>query len=186
MKGYFSFLLVFVSLLLIFTTMANLSNKFDFSKALAIERSYALSMNVKEAIIESALQGAMEGFVKYDLSHDVRMCMHCKDNFCSYDRDHPNYCDDHLCSLCFRENEARLSAAGSSNMKISSLLNHEFDPDFSVSFSAPSISTILKLDPLAKNMFSLDYIKLNKIQLALDSIFISVNSTLPELVVSCH
>ena len=185
MRGYFSFILVFVALLLIFTLLS-VRSKPDFSKAISIERAYGLSMNVKETIIESARQGAGEGFLLYDSSHNTAMCRHCTDHFCTYDRDFPNYCDDFLCTLCFRENEARISAVQGAISKINSLKTNEFDPDFSITFIDPSLSVFLKPDQLAKNGFSPDYLRFDEFSLSLSSRFISTNSTLPKMVILCH
>ncbi|VVC04155.1 Uncharacterised protein [Candidatus Bilamarchaeum dharawalense] len=186
MRGYFTFILVFVSLLLVFTMLLSVS-KSDFSQAVAIERAYGLSMNIKEILIESARQGANEGFAIYDNNHDIRLCRHCQDHFCTYDRDYPNYCDDHLCSICFRENDARASAIQTAQQKITNLKNHKFDPDFSVSFTDPQLSVFLKPSKLSKNGFSLDYMSVDgEIPIILSSKFISTKSKLPKLVISCH
>jgi hypothetical protein len=185
-KGYFSFILVFASVILLLTILSAMAIQPDYSSSLAIERAYSLSMNVKEVISESAISGASYGFQQYDSTHDVKMCMHCTDYFCTYDRDFPNYCDDYLCSKCFRENEARANADLFANVKIILLNFHEFDPDFSVSISSPTFLAFLKPDITAKNGFSLAHIKSNELTITLQSNFISVNSTFPEMVIFCH
>ncbi len=186
MRGYFSFVLVFLSLLLVFS-LISVQPAHNSSQAISIERAYGLSMNVKEAVIEAAREGAEEGFGSYDLGHDIMVCRHCQDHFCTYDRQFPNFCDDMLCSRCFREDEARSSAILLAQTRILALKSHRFDPDFSVSISSPPVSTFLKPDKLAKNGFSLDYIRFEQeTHIALVSRFISSNSTLPKMVVLCQ
>jgi hypothetical protein len=184
MQGYFSFILVFVSVILLLALIQNLTSQPDYSKALAIERAYALSMNVKETIIASAVQGAEDGFLEYDNSHDTKMCIHCK-GYCTYDRDFPNYCDDQLCSLCFKESEAREIASQFANLRLILLNYYEFDPDFSISISSPSVSSFLKPNSQSKNGFDLDRIQSNELSITLNSSFLSVNSTFPEMVIFC-
>lgn len=187
MRGYFSFILVFVSLLLVLT-LSSVNLQTDFSKAISIERTYGVSMNVKEVIIETLKYGANEGFGQYTSSHDIALCRHCTDHFCTYDRDFPNYCDDFLCSKCFRESDARLAAMDQAKVKISSLKNHQFDPDFTISIQDPQITIFLYPDHLAKNGFSLDSIRFEQDDfIIINSKFLSTNSTLPkDLVIPCH
>ncbi|MFH1520802.1 MAG: hypothetical protein ABID61_04100 [Candidatus Micrarchaeota archaeon] len=187
MRGYFSFILVFVSLLLIFTLLS-VSLQSDLSKAISVERAYGISMNVKEVIIETLKHGTNDGFSQYDLTHEISLCRHCMDHFCTYDRDFPNYCDDFLCSKCFRESDARAAAISSARIKLFSLKNHQFDPDFNITIHDPQISVFLYPNQLAKNGFSIDYLRFeNDGKITLSSKFLLTNSTLPKgLVIPCH
>lgn len=187
MRGYFSFILVFVSLLLILT-LSSINTQTDFSKAISIERAYGVSMNVKEVIIETLKHGANEGFNQYDSTHDIARCRHCIDHFCTYDHDFPNYCDDFLCLQCFREPDSRAAAINVAKIKFSSLKNYQFDPDFTISIQDPQMLVFLYPNKLAKNGFSVDYLRFEQDDLILiNSTFLSTNSTLPKgLVISYH
>lgn len=165
MKGYLSFILViasiflFISLLLVFRS----SSSVDLSKAIAVERAYGLGMNVKEAAFESVTEGAKDGFRTYDALHDVSLCKHCPDHFCvpptPANPAPPNICDAMRCSGCFREAEARESAATRAITKIRLLKSHHFDPDFTISLDEPEVEVFLLVDQLSKNGFSLDYVR---------------------------
>jgi len=147
------------SLILVVQESASL----DLSKAVQIERTYGLQMNVKESIIESARQGALEGFSGYDASHDVSLCRHCPDNLCippnPLDPIPPNICDPARCEKCFREKEARKESEDGAIARLNNLKSHEFDPDFFVSIRDAEVESFLKSDPLSKNGFALDFFR---------------------------
>ncbi len=67
MRGYFTFLIVFVSFaLLLSLVQLNLNSKtHDQSKAIWTERFYRVQMNVKEVLLEAAREGALDGFNSY-------------------------------------------------------------------------------------------------------------------------
>jgi hypothetical protein len=161
MKGYLSFVLVFVSSLLILSllSMSQAAGSVNLSKAVVVERTYGIQMNVKENLFEAARQGAMEGFADYDAAKDIRLCRHCPDHSCSPPADPPppNICDASLCSRCFREDEARAEAEKGALSNISSLRSHVFDPDFEVQVGQPAFEVFLRSDPLARNGFALDF-----------------------------
>ncbi|MCI0503840.1 hypothetical protein L0Y65_03955 [Candidatus Micrarchaeota archaeon] len=117
MRGYISFVLVFLCAILLLSAIPLLSQarSYDLSDAVLIERAYGLQMNAKECALEAVRQGAVAGFAGYDLSHDLGSCIHCADHFCApptpADPSPPNICDPARCRRCFREKEAR-NAAG--------------------------------------------------------------------------
>ncbi|MBU0591996.1 hypothetical protein KKF81_04545 [Candidatus Micrarchaeota archaeon] len=172
MRGYLSFLVVFVSLIIIFS-LIQLSiavNNSDFSKSIVISRTYSLQMNAKELILESARLGATDGFFVYDSSHDIKNCGHCPDAGCSPDPRAPNRCDTRMCDSCFRESDARKEAENYATAQLDSLKSYTFDPDFYVSISIPVVQAFTKFDPLAKNSHSLDYIRfVGDVRIAIES-----------------
>ena len=85
MRGYLSFILVFIAVLLLLALLRlhDAAHSTDLSKAVAAERTYAVQMNVKESVVESARRGALAGFSDYDATHDIKLCKHCPDSYCS-------------------------------------------------------------------------------------------------------
>ncbi len=152
MRGYLSFVLVLLSIGLVFT-LIEFNIHYSSTKALLIERSYSLSMNVKEAILESLWQGAQAGFDNYNLNYDIAMCVHCP--AC-----HPKTCDPLKCQKCFRESESRAAAKTHSLISINKLKSHSFDPDFEVSIGEVQLEAYTRPDPISKNGFSLDSVKI--------------------------
>ena len=72
MRGYFSFILVFASVLLLLNLFHSFSDLNDnYSKEIAIEKAYQLQLNAKEAIMEAARQGARQGLIEYTLLHAI-------------------------------------------------------------------------------------------------------------------
>ncbi|MBU0532973.1 hypothetical protein KKB44_05770 [Candidatus Micrarchaeota archaeon] len=181
MRGYLSFVLVLICLLVIFYLL-ELQITFDFSKAIAVQRTYSVQMNVKESIFESVKQGASEGFHDYDLSHSTELCKHCPDHFC-IPSSPTNHCDPILCAKCFREDEARNSAVNGALSKLQLISTHIFDPDFDVSISTFNLSVYLKPDSLSQNGFSLDYTQFRKeilIGLSSEKFDISAEARIPK------
>ncbi|MBI5046923.1 hypothetical protein HZC07_04305 [Candidatus Micrarchaeota archaeon] len=188
MRGYISFLLVLPLLTLTFTLLAaNYSSKSpNLSKAIAVERSYSLQMNVKEATLESIRQGAYTGFSDYDSTHFVGYCANCPENFCSPPTlppipEPPNICDPLRCSKCFKESEAREQAEFGADTNLAMLGSVSFDRDFSVSFSKPKLQIII-LPSISKNGFSFDSVRLSEpltIQLQSNKLSLSANASLP-------
>jgi hypothetical protein len=162
MRGYLSFVLVLLSIGLVFTLL-ELNIYPSSSKALLIERSYSLSMNIKEAILESLWQGTQTGFDNYNLNHDIAMCIHCP--AC-----HPKTCDPLRCQQCFRESESRDAAKTHALISLDKLRLHSFDPDFDVSIGDVQLEVYTSPDPLSKNGFSLDSVKItNNIPILINS-----------------
>jgi hypothetical protein len=191
MRGYLSFVLVMVSLLLVFSLLdareASLST--DLSKAISVERVYSLQMNVKECILEAARQGADEGFKAYDATHDIKKCIHCPDSFCSSNPRAKNRCDPGLCTQCFHEGEARGEAKKYAEARIGLLGIHDFDPDFTVTLWDAEVELLTQPDPTAKNGFSPDYTRFKKnlrISLVSDKLGISADARIPRGVVIYH
>jgi hypothetical protein len=164
MRGYLSFILVLVSLQLVFSFLdvKSASESTDLSKALSVERTYSVHMNVKESVLEAARQGAREGFAAYDVSHDIRLCRHCPDAYCSVVPAAPNRCDLLLCEQCFREHEARAEAEKQALSTIGLLRSHQFDSDFWVTIGGAEIEAFTKTDVTAKNSYALDYLRLRE------------------------
>jgi len=161
MRGYLSFVLVLVSLQLVFSLLdvKDASDSSDLSKALSVERAYSLHMNVKECILEAARQGAQEGFAVYDASHDIKLCKHCLDAYCSPIPSALNHCDPFLCNQCFREDEARAEAERYALSKIALLRSHQFDSDFRVIILNENVEVFTTADGTAKNGYALDYLR---------------------------
>jgi len=151
MRGYLSFVLVLLSIGLVLTLL-ELNTYSNSTKAILIERSYSISMNVKETILELLWQGAQAGFDNYNLNHDVAMCIHCP--AC-----HPKTCDPIKCQKCFKESESRSAAKSHSLESLAKLRLHSFDSDFDVSIGDVQIEVYTRQDPLSKNGFALDSVK---------------------------
>lgn len=166
MRGYVSFLLVFVSILLFLSLMQLrfASSPPDLSMAVAFERSYCIEMNAKEAAIETLRQGAEAGFAGYDSTHSIEACIHCQDNGCAYPAPPapppPNICDAALCLGCFRESEARWAAETGAASALRAL--GVSDGDFDAAFGVASAESFLRHDPAGRNGFALDKVRLRE------------------------
>jgi hypothetical protein len=160
MRGYLSFVLALLSLLVLLQlSQAQLSAQdFSLSKAITVQRAYSLQMNVKECMLASARQGAMEGFRHYDATHEVSLCKHCADHFCA-PLSPVNGCDPMLCSRCFREDEARAEARQEALGRLSGLRSHLFDTDFDLSIGQVRLSAHLNHSEVSKNGYSLSHIR---------------------------
>ena len=187
MRGYLSFVLVLASLILVFTLLelSLASNSVDLSKAISAERAYGVQMNVKESIIESAKQGALEGFNTYDSSHDLSLCKHCHDFFCAPQEllPPPNVCDQSLCERCFRESDARIEAEKGAILRVVGLANHNFDNDFDIFISPAVIDSFTAADPASKNGFSLSSLRFKDdlhLRFISKKFGLSTNATVPE------
>ena len=190
MRGYLSFVLVFVSvLLLLYVLQLHLTvNDFNLDKAIAVHRTYSVQMNVKEVLLELARQNAEKGFNEYDSSHSVSLCRHCPDHFC-IPGSPSNNCDVILCNQCFREKEARESAEKMVISGLTVMNNYSFDPDFTVSIANAETNAFLKADLLSRNGFSLDYIKFrNNIMISLysEKFEVSAKGKIPQGCVVYH
>jgi len=188
MRGYLSFVLAFLSLALILSllSLSNAAGSRSLSKAVSVERIYGVEMNVKEIILEEARQGGRTGFSIYSTTHFERMCKHCPDNFCApYIPPAPppeNACDETLCSACFREDEARNASEYWSELGISSLNGHMFDPDFSINIGHADTEASLSADPLRKGYFILSDIRFRedlRINISSEKLSISAGSRIP-------
>ncbi len=156
MKGYISFLLVFVSALLL-SSLIRLSYTAgcrDMSKSILAERAYSLEMNGRESAEESLWQGAQTGFSEYDSRHSVSMCRHCPSDFCAL-APAPNYCDPVLCDLCFRADDARKAAENGSLSSLAALQAVQPEPDFTIAISIPFIRAVLEPANNSRNGFRL-------------------------------
>jgi hypothetical protein len=71
MRGYLSFILVFASLILLLTLLQAFSRSVDsnLSKEIAMGRAYHIQLNVRDAVLEAAAQGARDGFLEYTVLH---------------------------------------------------------------------------------------------------------------------
>ncbi len=188
MRGYLSFILVLVSLQLVFSLLEvkSASESTDLSKAISVERTYSVQMNVKECILEAARQGASEGFAAYDASHDIRLCRHCPDSYCSPVPAAPNRCDPLLCEQCFREGEARAEAERQALSMIDLLRTHQFDSDFLITIGGAELEAFTKADVTAKNSYALDYLRLRgdlSIRLESEKLGLSAVAKIPRGVV---
>ncbi len=162
MRAYLSFVLVLLSLVLVFSLLElNLHSRSP--KALLVERSYSRSMNVKENVLESLRQGAEEGFADYDTHHELEKCIHCP--IC-----HPDVCDPVKCMECFREHEAREQARQYALSRLDKLRSHVFDLDFEISIGDAEIDVFTYARPLAKNGFGLHSVRVR------DDIVITIGS----------
>jgi len=162
MKGYLSFVLAFLCLMLILALLSIVqAQAYDFSKAIAAQRAYGTGMNAKESILENLRSGARAGFEGYDSTHFPEACMHCLDHFCTIPPA-PNFCHAQLCSLCFRENEARNASERGINDSLAALMAHGLDPDFNVSIAGGSPEVFLAPDLKRPGKYIPDSIRLRE------------------------
>lgn len=161
MKGYFSFILVFIISLLIISSIElyQTKNSFSLSKAIISERAYGVGSNAEYSISQSLIQGAVIGFNDYDSTHSILMCNHCQDFYCSIVPASPNMCDPLLCATCFRDKEAIESSKTMSINTLQSLGGTGFDRDFYVSFNNPEIEVFFKPNLSSKNGVSFSHIR---------------------------
>jgi hypothetical protein len=70
MRGYFAFLVVFVSVFLLISLYHSFAySGFNKAKEIAIEQNYQLELNVKYSILEAADQAAKKAIFEYMLLH---------------------------------------------------------------------------------------------------------------------
>jgi len=161
MRGYVYFTVAFASCALLITLLHLFaaSQAQDDSLAISIERAYCTGMDARAAVIESARQGASEGFSLYDETHSASDCRHCEDHFCEPPLPGvppgANACEKTLCLMCFRESGARRAAEAAGESAIAKLRPHVFDSDFTVSINGGPLSARLAPDPLSANGFRL-------------------------------
>ncbi len=99
MRGYFSFVLVFFCVLLVFL-MLDITIHEKSNRDIEIEKTYYCMMNSKEAALEAIYLGAKKGYEDYRSGHTREDCIHCPDYFCID-------CNPVKCSRCFRLDEAK-------------------------------------------------------------------------------
>ncbi|MFH0884225.1 MAG: hypothetical protein V1861_00775 [Candidatus Micrarchaeota archaeon] len=165
MKGYISFVLVFLSSLILLHSLAILNSAYstDLSQAVETERAYGLAMNTKECVLESIRQGAARGFSIYDETHDISLCRHCPDHFCTpptpLNPNPENICDVALCGQCFRESEARLASESGALSDLMALGYGSFDSDYSVFLDEAVLEASLEADGFSKNGLRLSSVR---------------------------
>lgn len=117
MRGYISFLLVLASVLLVILLLNSsiLVRELSFSDAIISEKTYQLQMNVKELILESARQGAINGFNGYSHTHSKIAC-----------KRHPLYTNN---PDCFNDHDAILRTKTSAIASMAQLNTHNSDFD---------------------------------------------------------
>jgi len=76
MRGYFTFLIVLAACLLIVSLFQfNINSKYsNTGRAIWVERYHQTEMNVKEAIVEAAREGVIEGTLQYAINY-VSKCL---------------------------------------------------------------------------------------------------------------
>ena len=132
MKGYLSFILVFVSAFLILNLVqaSEQASKVSFSKAIAAERTYQYGMNGKEAAVEAIRQGALSSFNDYDKNYIYAECGL-----------PPAYVNN---QKCFRPDEAKLWTKAGAYLSLVQLSNTKFSDDVDVKISCvPSITRVV-------------------------------------------
>jgi hypothetical protein len=165
MKGYISFVLVFLSSIILLHSLAILSAAYstDLSLAVETERAYGLQMNVKECVLEGVRQGAGLGFSSYDGTHDIALCRHCPDHFCTpptpVNPNPENLCDGGLCARCFRESEARLASESGALGGIMALRSGSFDGDYLVHLGDAVLEARLEAGAFSKNGLRLSSVR---------------------------
>ena len=135
--------------LLLSLAQLNLNSKsHNLSGAIVTEKFYRTQMNVKEVIIESARQGAQEGFDVYAATHTLAACSNPQTQ-----------------SQCFRENEARTAANAGALANIELILAasdfDEMDPVIVVPGTYP-VETSLKLTAEHSSGYELDTVTISK------------------------
>ena len=181
LKGYISFALAFVSVLLLLSIvkLSSLSYNYDFHRAIEVERVVGIHENVQQVSKELIRQGALAGFADYDQKHDIPSCSHCPDHPCLPPEfaTPDNICSSQ-CSACFREPEAIVESELYAIANFNKVRSHQFDPDFSVSTDLPLVSVELKEDPLAKNHLSVKNINFaNNFNIYINSSKFNIYST---------
>ncbi len=174
MRAYLSFVLVLFSLMLLFSILQ--FGSYSDGRAVLNERAYLISMNSKEATLESLRQGALKGFDLYDSTHRLENCIHCPP--C-----HPELCEPLKCQKCFRESEAMESAKQSALLRLNLLRFHTFDGDFSISIGSVNIQTFSRGEIASRNGFALDSIRVNndiKIGVSSDKFGLDGSVKIPE------
>lgn len=173
MKGYFSFILVFLLSLLLLSSIElyQSKNSFSLSKAIISERTYSVGTNVHHSIYRSLIDGANNGFDSYDSTHSLALCNHCPDYYCNPTISSPNYCDATLCNLCFRDQEAKERSNEGALESLSQLRQIPFDNDFNVSFNQPQLEVFLKPENNSRNGVKISYIR------TVSPIFLNISSS---------
>ena len=164
MRGYLSFVLVFLSLALLLSllTLSQAADSTDLSKAIAISRAYGVLMNMKENVLEAVRLGGENGFASYDDSHFIESCLHCPDHFCDPLPATANSCDAGLCATCFREGEAREAAEKGALANVEMLDGCGFDDGFNSTVGDAEFEVFLKAANGTKNGYGLDYGRFRK------------------------
>lgn len=120
--------------LLISLAELNLNSKtHNLSGAIVTEKFYRAHMNAKEIIIESARQGAQEGFDSYAATHSASACLESPNN-----------------PACFKSSEAQNSANQAALLKMeTTIVAAVFDDEITVLFSPGMNPVKSKVEPAA-------------------------------------
>ncbi|MBI5227992.1 hypothetical protein HY988_05375 [Candidatus Micrarchaeota archaeon] len=165
MKGYISFALAFVSVLLLLSIVKlySVSYDYNFHRAIEVERVVGLHENVQETSKELIRQGALVGFKDYDEKYDIKKCIYCiEDHICSPfpDPPPPVLCDPIKCRDCFRDYDAEAWSHDRAIKYFGKVKSpYNFDPDFSVDMGDPDIKVILDANgPYQRNGYRVNSI----------------------------
>lgn len=136
MKGYLSFILAFASIFLILSFIAiNLeSTNINMARTLAVERSYQIQLNLKEAMIGSAKAGALDGYQQYAMGRSDDACtLFCKERgVCLLPKTPP--CNKFKCkSFCFKESDAEDAAEEGAATRMAEVQDRFDQDDISIS-----------------------------------------------------
>lgn len=191
MKGYFSWILVFASVLVLTSVfyLIQLSAPTDQSKIIILKRAELIDLNFKDVSLELIRQGSITAFSNYDELHLTDRCFHCKDYDCippsqaglikitDHYLSHPlserspdslsfplNFaCYEPVCPVCFRLEDAKRISRNAALERFHRLDNFSFSEDFTILFDKePDISIILNPNPLQKNGYELVGFKFNE------------------------
>ncbi len=190
MKGYFTWFLVLTCLLVILSgySLYVKSTQNDQSKQVFLLRSEHLAQNVVEASGELMRQEIKKNFTNYTESHSISNCLHCIRYSCFPEgtlvakASPERVCSDD-CVLCFEPSVASSEAEKAGIKNFHQTDNYDWDSDYNISIEEPSIKVYLKVDPLAKNGYSLDYYEVTKdsiIRMSSEKFHFEGNYTIPK------
>lgn len=164
MKGYFSWILVFASVLVLTSVfyLIQLSAPTDQSKIIILKRAELIDLNFKDVSLELIRQGSITAFSNYDELHLTDRCFHCVDYGCIepspedtriislYYLTHdpkvrsfldplsPSYlqfaCYEPVCPVCFRLEDAKRISRNAALERFHRLDNFSFSDDFTIIF----------------------------------------------------
>ncbi len=192
MKGYFSWILVFASVLVLTSVfyLIQLSAPTDQSKIIILKRAELIDLNFKDVSLELLRQGVFTEYTNYNDTHNVQVCSHCEDYGCilfppeelaplslHYLKNPPQNvskipllpsylqfaCYEPVCPVCFRLEDAKRISRNAALERFHRLDNFSFSEDFTILFDKePDISIILNPNPLQKNGYELVGFKFNE------------------------
>ncbi|MBI5222954.1 hypothetical protein HY990_00880 [Candidatus Micrarchaeota archaeon] len=192
MKGYFTWFLVLVCVLVILSGYALYAKSMQNvqSKQIFLLRSEHLAQNVVEASGELMRQEIKRNFTAYDESRFLVNCLACPSHYClpyvpAYAPDElkAKRCDERKCDLCFEPSVASSEAEKAGIQNFHQTDNYDWDSDYNISIEEPKIKVFLKIDPLAKNGYSLDYYEVTQdslIRMSSEKFHFEANYTLPK------